>query len=405
MPPKRTSTSVWPRSIALVAVLVILVTTAACGSVSSGSRPPDSTPGPSAPLAPWRGTLAASTLPAPVQSLRAVTCATARRCWAVGSTSASASAPAGPALVATTDGGVTWLVQTIPAAVGYLSGIACATARICTAVGQVGQTGVGPGTILTTRDAGTTWVLQTVPVGTTDVTAVDCQAAGPCRALAVVSGQVTTLSPPTSGTSWTARGALPAVASVATGLSCTDAAHCWATATQMVDVGHVIGIIAATADGGATWSLQHVPAGTGALQGIDCLPGPSSNGPAPHSRTGCAAVGTTATVLGGARSGRGVVVTSANGGATWSSAPVTSTAADFLAVSCGAGPCVAVGTTVATAPQGGVVALTASAAGSASAWRQAAVAPVALPLTGVSCVTLAACVMVGESVSAHLSGG
>ncbi len=418
MPGLRTSTPAPIRRVALVIALAALATTAACGSGSPRTGSAASTPTASEPLAPWQGTLTTDTLPPPVQSLRAVACATAKRCWAVGSTSATSSGSSGPALVATTDGGATWTVQSIPPTVGYLAGVACASPRSCTAVGQVGQTGVGPGAVLTTTDGGTTWVLQTVPAGTTDVTAVECRPAGRCTALGVVAGRVTTLSP-ISSQGWVARGALPAQAAVATALTCTDGTHCWATAAQPVDVGHAIGIIAQTADGGTTWTLQPVPPGTGALQGIDCTPGRS---PAPGSVSGsgspsttaiepagngalCTAVGTTATAVGGARTGQGVVLTSPNGGGTWTSVPVTPTAADLLGVSCGAGPCVAVGTTLATAPEGGVVVLTASTPATGATWHRAPVASVALPLTGVACVSLSACVAVGESVSAHLTAG
>ena len=305
--------------------------------------------------------------------------------------------------MATTDGGGTWTVLTLPPTVGYLSGIACTSIRTCTAVGQVGVTGVGPGAILTTTN-GTTWALQVVPAGTTDVTAVDCRTGGRCTALGVVSGVVTTLIPSRGGT-WVATGRLPASASVATALSCTDATHCWATAAQSVDVGHVIGAIDVTSDGGATWAPQHVPVGTGALQGIDCTPGTDSTRSATDAGASCTAVGTTATVLGGARTGQGVVLTTADGGGRWAAASVNATSADLLGVSCASGACVAVGTTGTTAPQAGVVVLSATAGATGGIWRRAVAAPVALPLTAVTCLSLSTCVMVGESVTAHLAAG
>lgn len=401
MPDKRSPIPSTRRSLVVVAAAVALGATACGGTTGPGSS--GSATGPSTSLGPWQGALTTTTLPAPVQTLRAVACATAQRCWAVGSTLATSTAPAGPALVATTDGGATWAVLTLPPTVGYLSGIACSSARSCTAVGQVGVTGVGPGAVLTTSN-GTSWVLQVVPAGTTDVTAVDCRAGGRCTALGVVSGVVTTLVPSHAGT-WVATGRLPAPASVATGLSCTDATHCWATAAQSVDVGHVIGVIDVTSDGGTTWASQHVPVGTGALQGIDCTPGTDATRAAAGAGASCTAVGTTATVLGGARTGQGVVLTSANGGGRWTAAPVTTTSADLLGVSCTAGSCVAVGTTAATAPQAGVVVLAATAGTSGGIWRRAVAAPVALPLTAVACLSLSACVMVGESVTAHLAAG
>jgi hypothetical protein len=144
---------------------------------------------------------------------------------------------------------------------------------------------------------------------------------------------------------------------------------------------------------------QAVPAGTGAINSVGCTSVVTRS----NSRTvTCTAVGTTSTVLNGTRTGRGVALTS-SGSATWTSEPVPANVADLLDVSCGAGPCVAVGATVATAAQGGVVVLTPAAGGSATIWRRSAAVTVALPLTGVSCVSLAACTVVGESVSARLA--
>jgi hypothetical protein len=330
----------------------------------------------------------------------------------VGSTLGTAHAPSTATVVTTTDGGATWTVQPVPPTVGYLTGIACATTRSCTAVGQVGAGGAGPGAVLTTQNAGTTWVLQAVPAGTTDVTAVACPPAGRCLALADVTGRVTALSPGAPGSAWVAGGALAAPVSAATGLACTDARHCWATVTDPVDVGHASGGVAATTDGGATWVLETVPGGTGLLRGIDCTPlaGPSSSTPGSTSgagspRVACAAVGTTATAFATTRAGQGLVLTTITGGASWTQSAVTSTVADLLAVSCGAGPCAAVGTTVAATPQAGVVVLAGSSMAGPSGWRRAAVADVPLPLSGVSCRSLSSCVAVGESVSAHLAAG
>ena len=400
MPGKQNPYGAVGRYIALIVALVVLGLSASCSSVSSGTRTigPPTTPSSSSP-GPWHGSLAASPLLVPVQTLHAVTCPTARRCWAVGTTLATASAPAGAALTATTDGGATWTVETVPSAVSYLSAVACASTRVCTAVGQIGLTGVGPGAVLTTANGGATWVLQSVPVGTTDVTAVDCWTGGQCSALGVVAGRVTTLIPSSPG-NWGAGGAMPPVASAATALSCIDSRYCWATATQSVDVDHAVAVIGATSDGGTTWALQPLPAGTGALRDIDCTSGTTG-----AARTSCTAVGTTSTILGGARVGQGVVLTSNNGGASWISAPVASTTADLLGVSCAAGHCVAVGTTVASASQAGVAILTGAADGADLGWRRASVDHVALPLAAVSCVSLSACLMVGESVTAQLSAG
>jgi hypothetical protein len=399
VPGKSTPVRAVSRYVALMVVLVALGLAAACTSATSGSRAVGPTKAPSTVLEPWHGNVTVNRLPAPVQTLRSVTCPTARRCWAVGSTVAAGSAPAGAALVATIDGGATWNTETVPPSVHYLSGVACPSTRSCIAVGQVGLTGDGPGAALITSNGGETWVLQSVPAGTTDVTAVSCPTGGRCTALGIIAGRVTTLTPSSTGI-WRAGAALPPVVSAATALSCTDSRYCWATATQSVDVDHVVGVIAATSDGGTTWALQHIPAGTGALEGIDCNSSTTSG-----TRTSCTAVGTTSTITGGTRVGLGIVLTTGNGGSSWGSEPVASTIAQLVGVSCAAGHCVAVGSTVASSSQAGVAILAGTGHTSVSAWRRSTVAHVALPLTAVSCASLSGCVIVGESVTAHLAAG
>ena len=391
------------RRLAVASLGLLLVATACASGTGSSSGGGGAVP--AQPLAPFTGTLAPVALPAGIQSLHAVACPSAARCWAVGSTLWTARAPSTATVVTSSTGGATWTVQRTAAAVGYLTAIDCPTVRVCSAVGQVGA--AGPGAILSTRDAGGTWTLEAVPAGTTDVTAVACPTATACTALADVSGLVTTLTAGTAGGPWVVGGALPATVASATGLSCTDARDCWATVSSPVDVGHAAGSIAATADGGATWGLEAVPAGTGALEGIDCVVPPADGSTTTSSaggpRADCTAVGTTATATAATRTGQGLVLTTSSGGATWSTASVTAASAALLAVSCGAGPCVAVGTTPTPAARAGVVVLAASTG--PTGWRRAAVASVALPLTGVSCLTLASCVVVGESISAHLTAG
>ncbi len=399
MPATRASTRSRGRRAAVAVCAVALGTVSACGSSAPGAHQAGSSSTSSTLAAPWQGTVVASALPAPVQSLQAVSCATALRCWAVGSSVATSAASSGPVIVASVNGGATWKVQPLPTGIGYLTDIACGTTHTCTAVGQAAGSGVGPGVILTTSDGGAAWASQPVPTGTTDVTAVSCRAAVRCTALGTVAGRVTTLTPGGAGGAWVPAGPLPPAASVATSLACTDSQHCWATASNTTDPSHAVGSIDTSADGGTTWVPQTVPAGTGAINSVSCVSGAKrSNG----SSVTCTAVGTTSTVLNGTRTGQGVVLTS-GGGATWTSEPVPPDVADLLDISCGAGPCVAVGATVAASAGGGVVVLTPATGGSATIWRRSTTVAVALPLTGVSCVSLAACAIVGESVSARLA--
>jgi len=416
------------RSPGAVAAIAVLLATAACSTGSAGSA--GTTTGATQPLAPLQGAFATVALPTGVQSLQAVDCPTTLRCWAVGSTVATAQAPSTATVVTTGNGGATWRTQTVPAGVTYLTGIACSDVRTCTAVGQVETNGSGMGAIITTLDGGRTWTLQSVPTGTTDVTAVACPPAGPCMALGYIAGRETTLSaastvavPPTSlattptstpastststpASGWVAGGALPATVSSATGLTCTDTGHCWATVMSLVDIDHASGGVVATADGGVTWTPETLPTGTGALQGIDCTPATTTAAGTTTSTSSpavdCVAVGTTATAFGAVRSGQGVVLTSSTGGATWSPPDMIPFSSDMFAVSCGAGPCVAVGTTMAAIPESGLV-VVAGSTGSAGAWERARTNTLPLPLAGVSCASLSTCVVVGESIAGHLA--
>jgi hypothetical protein len=60
---------------------------------------------------------------------------------------------------------------------------------------------------------------------------------------------------------------------------------------------------------------------------------------------------------------------------------------------------------VAAVPDSGVVVVAQSTGTAPSAWARARTDTVPLPLAGVSCTSLSACVVVGESVSAHLAAG
>ena len=353
----------------------------------------------------------------------------------------------GAAVVATTNGGSTWTLQPVPATVGYLSGISCSDQRHCTAVGQAGQTANAPGAIITTTDGGGTWQAAAVPAGVLDVTAIACQADRRCMATGSTASGTTALVSAPAQTAWVERGTLPPTLSGATGISCLDGQQCWVTVHTSIDVDHVAGAVAVTTDGGSTWAATAAPSGVGYLNGIVCAPDhggglpftsttvtsttvPSSvtpsgatsgsattspattsapttstttTAPAGVAGTWCVAVGTTADTLTGVRTGHGVILTSANGGASWSSQPVTPSAAELMGVSCTAvDSCVAVGSAVALATHAGVAVLTASAG---HPWRSAAVVASPQELTATSCISLSQCVLVGESIGEHLAGG
>lgn len=117
----------------------------------------------------------------------------------------------------------------------------------------------------------------------------------------------------------------------------------------------------------------------------------------------CVAVGTTASTISGTRTGHGVVLTTTDGGASWSSQPVSPTSATLMGVSCTAvNSCVAVGSAVALASEAGLSILTGPVG---HPWRKAAAVASPQALTAVSCISQSRCVLVGESISQRLATG
>ena len=115
----------------------------------------------------------------------------------------------------------------------------------------------------------------------------------------------------------------------------------------------------------------------------------------------CTVVGTTSSSLVDPRAGHGVILTSANGGASWTQQSVKGSAASLADVSCTAiNTCVAVGSSVATAAYQGVMILTGS---TQKPWSRSSLVATAQPLSAVSCASTSQCVAVGESVSEYFA--
>lgn len=415
-----------------VTVGVILILAASVLTACTPDRPSGTTPSTIARGSPWQGGLTTGTLPTPVHALQAVSCPSAERCWAVGSTVGVDGGSNGAAVVATTDGGAVWTLEAIPTSVGFLSDISCGDVHHCAAAGQSGQNGGGPGVVIVTDDGGATWTIQPIPNGTTEVDTVACGSDLHCVALAASGGPLEALVGSGADVPWVAGGTLPSTATTATALVCTADSDCWAT-VDSTGGAQSIGSVVRTTDGGTTWSPLPIPAGIGELNGISCVvpavalpsthpadtvPGERASPAPPEGTTvaappgiadlngiGCVAVGTTSAAVDSARAGQGVILTTSDGGSTWARPPASAVSADLVSVSCAAGPCVAVGSTAVSNPLAGVALLTPTAGTTAAAWHRAAAVRVALPLAGVSCVSLSACVAVGVSMTAHLAGG
>ncbi len=266
-------------------------------------------------------------LPVPFNSLGAVNCPTATRCVAVGSTVGVDGAPNGAGIVTSSTGGASWTVAVVPPTVGFLSDVACTDGRRCVAVGQTGQAGSGLGAIVATTNGGTTWIPEAVPAGAGDVTAVSCLATGRCVALATGAFGAIALVSSSPGATWTQAGVLPPGMSGATAISCTDDQHCWATARTM-PTSTASPAPSPTRPTGASSGLplrcpprDRVPERR-FLPGDDQLTSGAA-GASGVAGVDCVVVGTTSSTLDAVRSGRGVILTSANGGGSWTSESVS----------------------------------------------------------------------------------
>lgn len=376
---------------------------------------------------PWSGSLLPVAAPTPINSIVAVTCVTASKCWGVGSTVGSGGAPNGAAVIATVNGGKSWFNQSIPATAGYLAHIACSSQRQCVAVGQ-GQGNQGVSII--TTDGGATWAQSPVPPTISDVTAVSCNSDRRCMGIGTLITGNAALVSTSAGATWNQVGTLSSGAIGASGVSCIDDQHCWVTGHTIVGANQVAGAVVGTSNGGTTWISLPIPVGSGFLNAVSCVQGPADNvGSLPGSHitvpttpatpttpttpttslptvgvagVRCTVVGTTANTQGVARTGHGLVFTTDNGGGTWASQPIPPSIAGLSSVSCVADyTCVTVGSTITTSPAAGVLLFTGPMA---KAWKHATTITSPEPLLGVTCISTSHCVAVGESIIESLTG-
>jgi YVTN family beta-propeller protein len=160
----------------------------------------------------------------------------------------------GGAVLATTNGGVTWTSQTLPANVPSLVGIDFVDNLHGFAVSRFANSpGISP-SLIATVDGGVTWTVQAPPIEG------HFQAVHFVNASRgwVVGQQGLTETTANGGSSWTVQG----LASLLQRVSFTDNVNGWAVGTQ--------GTILRTANGGASWVVQTSNSG-GQLAGVKFL--------------------------------------------------------------------------------------------------------------------------------------
>lgn len=106
--------------------------------------------------------------------LTVLACSTASTCEAVGTNSGTTLG----IIFGTTDGGLAWERQSLPAVMSGIADIACPSASTCEAVGFTKSSSLA----LRTTNAGHTWVAQKLPAGAS-AAAIACPTVNVCEAV------------------------------------------------------------------------------------------------------------------------------------------------------------------------------------------------------------------------------
>ena len=206
-------------------------------------------------------TWSTQTVPSGVDTLRDVDFVDALHGWAVGYSTAADGATINGAVVATSDGGATWKRQTVPSGTDWLSSVDFADLSHGWAVVR------GTDAILTTSDGGATWALKNAPTGGLPQYLYGVAFADPQHGLVVGitetdwEDHAVVVRTADGGETWNRRQL--GSSGKLLGADLLDASHGWA-----VGDGACV-----TTDGGATWSEQTLPSGTGSLSDVDIVDG------------------------------------------------------------------------------------------------------------------------------------
>ena len=334
--------------------------------------------------------------PAPTgaSDLGAVSCATARRCWAVGIAGPNPAPATGVAVIAATkDGGLNWTAQQVAGgSTPQLSGVSCPTSTECMAVGSNGASLPGSGVVITTSDAGAIWSAASSPQNALVVSSVTC--ASPTDCTAIVSDGTSTWSAhsPDFGQSWQQEGDLPSTFQPENDLTCLAGGICLDAGYVPTSNSHGQGAVAVSADGGQTWALASVPAGVGVLQSTAC-----------PSTSVCLAAGTTGTTVSDVVPAKGLLLRSTDGGHTWEQSPIPLPIEDVYGMDCpSADQCAMVGTFWFGLPEIGVGSV-AESTDAGVTFRGTLTWYTPITLTAVDCPSTSTCIAVGGHTVAHIT--
>jgi photosystem II stability/assembly factor-like uncharacterized protein len=246
-------------------------------------------------------------LPNGIVPLNSVSCPTMHECTAVG----------GFEVISTQDGGTSWSVQFLKAQ--NLSAVSCPSVTMCVVAGVYPSAGPGcdDGVTYTTTDSGQTWTQQFLscftPRGLSCPTTSVCILVGTTYPGHYQHGEIFRSS---GGSAWHDEFNLRGLNSQVNSVSCPSASFCEAVgdSSSQAALGSV--------DGGLSWASQHVGQNGSftSLSAVTC-----------RSTSICQAAGVHA-------------FSTANGGANWTAQSIPATVSNMNGISCpSSGTCLSVG--------------------------------------------------------------
>ncbi|HEY1443711.1 MAG TPA: hypothetical protein VGF51_02340 [Acidimicrobiales bacterium] len=374
----------------LLAAVALAATGCAANGNSGSSRTPHVLGAPKgAPL------VLGQPAPAGTGQLGSLSCATVRRCWAVGVVRPNATAPPGSAtvIVATKNGGRTWRAQHVTGgSTPQLSGVSCPTPTDCIAVGSNGGSLPGSGVVLATTNAGATWNPVVAPTGALTVMTVSCSSATECLALVNDGSLVWSATTTDFGQAWQRDGNLPSLFRAGDDLSCSGSGPCLVAGSVPTGTGTGEGAVALSPDGGQTWSLASVPNGIGVLRSATC-----------SNSSRCLAAGSTSSSVNNVVPAKGALLDSADGGRTWQPVTGQPPVEDVFDIECPTGTvCAMVGTVWKGTPAVGTGAV-AQSGDAGTTFHLSSAAYVPLTLTALSCPSATTCFAAGGDSVARIT--
>ncbi len=315
------------------------------------------------------GTLA---YPGSTSYLGSVSCFSASTCTAVGGPLSGFKGQIATA------GATGWTTQNAP--LGAVSGVTCPSASECMVSGGVAEDGQ-PGAVAATTNGGANWAaVFSFPYAVSNLFAVSCPSPSVCTTVGGTTGPGESsgdfgpgegpgmvLNSTDGGAEWTPQ-ALPAGTGPLSAVSCASTSVCEALGSDpYVGAPFIVG----TTNGGATWQSQTAPPGIQYLTQLSC-----------PSTSACTGIGETP--------GGPVIIGTIDGGATWTTEPAPPGLAYLSSIACpSVTECTAVGETNVSSPTPNAAIVATTDGG--STWTTETPPSGVNALTSVACPTVSNC--------------